>query len=326
MVWLNVFVCSSLITRWKTGVCVSTLGPGATNFTTAAAYAQLGGMPMMMVTGQKPVKKSKQGRFQILDVVEMMKPITKYAVSLVAGDNIPSRIREAYRIAEEEKPGAVHIELPEDIADEETDAEGGTDGGEPVGDTGAGRSLDGLQVVGGDVGLLDEGADPRALERSIHEVIEVPLLEKFNVPKPWPDNFYFAQAITDIHLKSHREQEISVNNDIGYVLLFASIAVLVLFIACINYVNLTTARSARRGRRRCRPPCDPTTVLVVEAGPVAGGMMTGGLGGTDVGIGDTIGGLSRNFFERVGAAVVAVEIEVRAVRFGAVAGAHLVDR
>jgi acetolactate synthase-1/2/3 large subunit len=105
----------------KTGVCVSTLGPGATNFTTAAAYAQLGGMPMMMITGQKPVKKSKQGRFQILDVVEMMKPITKYAVSLVAGDNIPSRIREAYRIAEEEKPGAVHIELPEDIADEQTD-------------------------------------------------------------------------------------------------------------------------------------------------------------------------------------------------------------
>ncbi|MGB0505011.1 MAG: acetolactate synthase large subunit [Pikeienuella sp.] len=105
----------------KTGVCVSTLGPGATNFTTAAAYAQLGGMPMMMITGQKPVKKSKQGRFQILDVVEMMKPITKYATTLVAGDNIPSRIREAYRIAEEEKPGAVHIELPEDIADEDTD-------------------------------------------------------------------------------------------------------------------------------------------------------------------------------------------------------------
>ncbi len=106
----------------KTGVCVATLGPGATNFTTAAAYAQLGGMPMMMITGQKPVKKSKQGRFQILDVVEMMKPITKYATTLVAGDNIPSRIREAYRIAEEEKPGAVHLELPEDIADEHTDA------------------------------------------------------------------------------------------------------------------------------------------------------------------------------------------------------------
>lgn len=104
-----------------TGVCLATLGPGATNFVTAAAYAQLGGMPMMMVTGQKPVKKSKQGRFQILDVVDMMGPITKYATQIVAGDNIPSRVREAYRIAEEEKPGAVHIELPEDIAEEQTD-------------------------------------------------------------------------------------------------------------------------------------------------------------------------------------------------------------
>ncbi|MEO1492903.1 MAG: acetolactate synthase large subunit [Pseudomonadota bacterium] len=105
----------------KTGVCLSTLGPGATNFTTSAAYAQLGGMPMMMITGQKPVKKSKQGRFQILDVVEMMKPITKYAHQIVASDNIPSKIREAIRLAEEEKPGAVHLELPEDIADEHSD-------------------------------------------------------------------------------------------------------------------------------------------------------------------------------------------------------------
>ena len=104
----------------KTGVCMATLGPGATNFTTAAAYAQLGGMPMMMITGQKPVKKSKQGRFQILDVVEMMKPITKFAHQIVAGDNIPSKVREAIRLAEEEKPGAVHIEFPEDIAEEQS--------------------------------------------------------------------------------------------------------------------------------------------------------------------------------------------------------------
>ncbi len=105
----------------KTGVCLSTLGPGATNFVTAAAYAQLGGMPMMMLTGQKPVKMSKQGRFQILDVVDMMGPITKYTHQIVAGDNIPSRVREAFRLAEDEKPGAVHLELPEDIADEQTD-------------------------------------------------------------------------------------------------------------------------------------------------------------------------------------------------------------
>jgi len=105
----------------KTGVCLATLGPGATNFVTSAAYAQLGGMPMMMITGQKPIKKSKQGRFQILDVVDVMTPVTKYASQIVAGDNIPSRVREAIRLAEEEKPGAVHLELPEDIADEDTD-------------------------------------------------------------------------------------------------------------------------------------------------------------------------------------------------------------
>jgi acetolactate synthase-1/2/3 large subunit len=104
----------------KTGVCIATLGPGATNFVTAAAYAQLGGMPMMMITGQKPIKKSKQGQFQILDVIAMMDPITKYTRQLHAGDNIPSRVREAYRLAEEEKPGAVHLELPEDIAEEPT--------------------------------------------------------------------------------------------------------------------------------------------------------------------------------------------------------------
>jgi acetolactate synthase I/II/III large subunit len=106
----------------KTGVCVATLGPGATNFVTAAAYAQLGGMPILMITGQKPIKKSKQGRFQILDVVDMMGPITKYTHQLASADNIPSRVREAFRLAEEEKPGATHIEFPEDIAEEKTDS------------------------------------------------------------------------------------------------------------------------------------------------------------------------------------------------------------
>jgi acetolactate synthase I/II/III large subunit len=106
----------------KTGVCMATLGPGATNLVTAAAYAQLGGMPILMVTGQKPIKKSKQGRFQIIDVVDMMRPITKYTYQMASADNIPSRIREAYRLAEEEKPGATHLEFPEDVADEQTDS------------------------------------------------------------------------------------------------------------------------------------------------------------------------------------------------------------
>ncbi len=103
----------------KPGVCLSTLGPGATNFVTAAAYAELGGMPMLMITGQKPIKSSKQGRFQIIDVVGMMKPITKYTTQIVSGSTIPARVREAFRVAMEERPGAVHLELPEDIAAEE---------------------------------------------------------------------------------------------------------------------------------------------------------------------------------------------------------------
>lgn len=104
----------------KPGVCLSTLGPGATNFVTAAAYAQLGGMPMLMITGQKPINKSKQGRFQIIDVVGMMKPITKFTRQVTHGDRIPATVREAFKIAMEEKPGAVHIEIPEDVAAEET--------------------------------------------------------------------------------------------------------------------------------------------------------------------------------------------------------------
>jgi len=67
----------------KPGVCLSTLGPGATNFVTSAAYAQLGAMPMIMLAGQKPIRKSKQGRFQIVDVVGLMKPITKYSEQIV---------------------------------------------------------------------------------------------------------------------------------------------------------------------------------------------------------------------------------------------------
>ena len=107
----------------KVGVCLSTLGPGATNLVTPAAYAQLGAMPMLMITGQKPIKTSKQGRFQVIDIVDMMRPITKFTNQIVSGDRIPSTVREAFRLAHEERPGAVHIELPEDIAAEQTSAQ-----------------------------------------------------------------------------------------------------------------------------------------------------------------------------------------------------------
>ncbi len=104
----------------KPGVCLATLGPGATNLATAAAYAQLGAMPMVMLTGQKPIKASKQAHFQIVDIVDMMRPLTKGTWSVVSGDNIAAHVREAFRRAQEERPGATHIELPEDVADEQT--------------------------------------------------------------------------------------------------------------------------------------------------------------------------------------------------------------
>ena len=107
----------------KPGVCLATLGPGATNLVTPAAYAQLGAMPMMMITGQKPITKSKQARFQIIDVVDMMRPITKFTKQIVDSNIIASQIREAFRMATTERPGAVHLELPEDIAQEECSGE-----------------------------------------------------------------------------------------------------------------------------------------------------------------------------------------------------------
>lgn len=106
----------------KVGVCMATLGPGATNLATPAAYAFLGAFPMLMITGQKPIKKSKQGRFQIVDIVELYKPVCKMSKQIVHGDTISALVREAVRVAEEERPGAVLLELPEDIAEEDTDA------------------------------------------------------------------------------------------------------------------------------------------------------------------------------------------------------------
>src|SRR5579863_987160 len=106
----------------KAGVCLSTLGPGATNFVTAAAYALLGGMPMLMITGQKPIRHSRQARFQIIDTVAMMRPITKSARQVADARNIATLVRDAFRVSQSERPGPVHLELPEDIAAQSTDS------------------------------------------------------------------------------------------------------------------------------------------------------------------------------------------------------------
>jgi acetolactate synthase-1/2/3 large subunit len=105
----------------KPGVCITTLGPGALNLSTAAAYALLGAMPMVMLTGQKGVMKSRQAGFQIVDVVSTFKPLTKMSRQIVSPATIPTLVRDAFRIAAEERPGPVLLELPEDIAGAEAE-------------------------------------------------------------------------------------------------------------------------------------------------------------------------------------------------------------
>src|SRR6188768_3688550 len=106
----------------RPGVCLATLGPGALNFSTGAAYAHLGAMPMILITGQKAIMSARQARFQIVDVIASMKPLTKMSRQIVSAASIPTIVRDSFRVAMEERPGPVHLELPEDIAAEDADA------------------------------------------------------------------------------------------------------------------------------------------------------------------------------------------------------------
>lgn len=102
----------------KPGVALSTLGPGATNLLTSTAYAQLGAMPVVFITGQKALGNRRQAAFQLIDVVHMMRPVTKFTEQLTHASSIPYKVREAFRIAQHETPGATHLEFPEDVANE----------------------------------------------------------------------------------------------------------------------------------------------------------------------------------------------------------------
>jgi len=106
----------------KAGVCFSTLGPGATNLATGVVHAQLIGAPLVSISAQKPRKENWQGKFQLVDVINMMKPLTKKAASIFDPNTIPTVLRNAFKTAEAERPGAVHLELPEDVAEEEAGA------------------------------------------------------------------------------------------------------------------------------------------------------------------------------------------------------------
>lgn len=96
--------------------CLGTLGPGATNLITGVADSNMDHAPMLALTGQGSSQRLHKESHQIMDVVKMFEPVTKWATTVLHQDNIPEIIRKAVRVARSEKPGAVHIELPEDIA------------------------------------------------------------------------------------------------------------------------------------------------------------------------------------------------------------------
>ena len=105
----------------KPGVCLGTLGPGATNLTTGVANADMDRSPLVVITGQGATTRLHKESHQIMDAVAMFEPMTKWAHSILDPANIPEVVRKAFKCAVAEKPGAAHIELPEDIAKEEVD-------------------------------------------------------------------------------------------------------------------------------------------------------------------------------------------------------------
>ena len=103
------------------GVCLGTLGPGATNLVTGVADANLDKAPLVAITGQGGLERLHQESHQALDIVGMFGPITKWNTQLNDPDIISESVRKAFKVAEYEKPGATHLEFPEDVAGMETD-------------------------------------------------------------------------------------------------------------------------------------------------------------------------------------------------------------
>ncbi len=104
----------------KAGVCLSTLGPGATNLVTGLADANMDRGPVVALIGQGPTKRLHKESHQNMDAIAMMRPITKWAQSVIDPASIPEIVRKAFKLAEAEKPGVTVVELPEDVAERHT--------------------------------------------------------------------------------------------------------------------------------------------------------------------------------------------------------------
>ncbi|WP_028064398.1 acetolactate synthase large subunit [Solirubrobacter soli] len=107
----------------RAGVCLGTLGPGATNLITAVADAFLDRSPLVALTGQADLQRMHKESHQHIDIVSMFKPVTKWNTRVNAAGVIPEVVRKAFKVAQEPKPGPTHIELPEDVMGDTLDAE-----------------------------------------------------------------------------------------------------------------------------------------------------------------------------------------------------------
>ena len=103
----------------RAGVCLGTLGPGATNLVTGLADAYLDRAPVVALTGQTGLSEMHKESHQYIDIVRMMKPVTKWNARIHDPAIIPEAVRKAFAVAEREKPGATHLELPDDVMEAE---------------------------------------------------------------------------------------------------------------------------------------------------------------------------------------------------------------
>lgn len=103
----------------KVGVCLSTLGPGATNLMTGVADANMDRAPVVAITGQASLDRMHKESHQYIDIVAIFHHITKWNTQIKKPQIIPEAIRKAFKVAETEKPGATHIDFPEDVADKD---------------------------------------------------------------------------------------------------------------------------------------------------------------------------------------------------------------
>ena len=164
----------------KAGVCLSTLGPGATNLMTGVADANLDKSPLVAITGQAGLPRLHKESHQYLNISALFKPITKWNTVITDPDIVPEVVRKAFKIAESEKPGATHIEFPEDVAAMESCMQ-------PIKVVPVRRSDPDHQALDEVVELLKKARKPLilagngAVRKPVIEQLD-PLIQKYNIP------------------------------------------------------------------------------------------------------------------------------------------------